>query len=531
MEVVREPAGRVLEKIVAQYPDRDALVHTEDGVRYNYELLWWEVERVAKGLSAIGIGHGDRVAIWAPNIPEWVIAFLGLSRIGGITVPIDPGAKKEDLSFILTQSQCKAMIMVKGVEDQEYVETLMQVKDEIPSLAYIVMVDMASFPDMIPWAELTAMGDNGDPDLFTRHVDAVGPEDPIAIMYTSGTTGTPKGVVLDHQGLINKSIFSTARQGISQEDRVCLFFPLFHMFGNTCIALASLLRGAALIMPCRSFEPSKVLGAVYKEECTAIHGSPSMFIALLDHPEFKVKRWKTVLRGTVGGAPCPMELMKRLVDAVGVKKITVGYGITEASSWLTMTHPDDPLELRVGTIGTSLACNEVKVVDPATQEDLPSGKQGELCTRGFLMKEYYKLPAATAAAMDGEGWFHTGDLGQIDEQGYVRITGRLKDVIIREGIEIHPVDVEECLYGHPDVSEVQVFGFPHPEKGQEVAAWVRIKEGSALNTEDLARHAETALDPAIRPSYYKIVSEFPMTRSGKVQKFKLAEMASQEYTG
>ncbi len=531
MEVVNEAVGRLLEGIVAQHPHRDALIHTENGVRYNYDLLWWEVERVSKGLMHIGIDHGDRVALWAPNIPEWVIAFIGLSRIGAVMVPIDPGAEKEDLAYILGQSRCKAIIMVKGVEDQESVDVIMEVKGDIPSLAHVVMVDVASFPDTIPWAELTAMGDDEDPDHFSARAEAVGPDAPIAIMYTSGTTGKPKGVVLDHQGLINKSLFSTARQGISEKDRVCLFFPLFHMFGNTCIALASLLRGAALIMPCQVFDPPRVLRTVYKERCTAIHGSPSMFIALLGHPEFKVKRWGTLLRGTVGGAPCPMELMKRLVDTVGVKDITVGYGITEASSWLTMTHPDDPLELRTRTIGTALACNEVKVVDPTTQEDLPSDTQGELCTKGFLMKEYYKMPAATAAAIDGEGWLHTGDLGRIDQKGYVRITGRLKDVIVRGGIEIHPVAVEECFYGHPDIAEVQVFGFPHPQKGHEVAAWVRVKEGAALDTEALMRYAEAELEPDMRPSFFRIVSEFPMTRSGKVQKFKLAEMAVREYAG
>ncbi|MGM0426442.1 MAG: AMP-binding protein [Thermodesulfobacteriota bacterium] len=529
MQVVREAVGRVLEGIVAQYPDRDALVHRERGVRYNYDLLWWEVDRAAKGLMSIGIEHGDRVALWAPNIPEWIIAFLGLSRIGAVMVPMDPGAKREDLAFILAQSECKAVIMVKGVEEQDYLDLIMQAKDDVPTLVHIVLIDVEFYPETILWTELGAMGEDEDQEGFKQRARAVGAEDPIAIMYTSGTTGKPKGVVLDHQGLINKSLFSTERQGITEQDKACLFFPLFHMFGNTCIALASLLRGAALIMPGDQFEPAGILKAIYKEQCTAVYGSPSMLIALLDHPEFKTKRWTSAVRGIVGGAPCPMELMKRLVEEIGVSHITVAYGITEASSWLTMTHPGDPLELRVGTIGTALACNEVKIVDPATQEDLPADVQGELCTRGFLMKEYYKMPVATAAAIDREGWFHTGDLGQMDKQGYVRITGRLKDVIVREETEIHPVEVEEHLYRHPEIAEVQVFGVPHPDKGHEVAAWVRIKEGSGLHADDLARYAEQGLDPSVRPRYFKIVTEFPMTRSGKVQKYRLAEMAVKEY--
>jgi fatty-acyl-CoA synthase len=312
------------------------------------------------------------------------------------------------------------------------------------------------------------------------------PENPVAIMYTSGTTGKPKGVVLDHLGLINKSLCSTGRQGLDHEDRLCLFFPLYHMFGNTCIALSGMLLGATIIMPCLVFDPHRVLKTLHKEKCTAIYGSPSMIIALLDHPEFQKKAWNTVRKGILGGAPCPMELMKRLVTGVGVSHITVAYGITETSSWITMTHPEDPLERRVSTIGTPLECNQVKIVDPRTGEDLPANCQGELCIKGLLMKEYYKMPAATFAAIDREGWFHSGDLGEMDEKGYVRITGRLKDVIIREGVEIYPTELEEVIYELSEISEVQVFGFLHPDKGQEVAAWLKLREGSGLSIERLS---------------------------------------------
>jgi fatty-acyl-CoA synthase len=301
------------------------------------------------------------------------------------------------------------------------------------------------------------------------------------------------------------------------------------MFGNTCICLAGLLQGAAMVMPCTAFDPVKILEAIPREGCTAIYGSPSMMIALLEHPDFRKEHWETLARGTIGGAPCPMELMKRIVEDVGVSEITVSYGITETSSWITMTHPSDPIELKVSTIGTPLACNEVKIVDPNTGEDLPPGGQGELCTRGFLMKEYYKMPAATAAAIDRDGWFHSGDLGVMDERGYVRITGRLKDVIVREGIEIYPTELEEILYGIPQISEVQVFGFPHPEKGQEVAAWVKLKEGAELGIEEVYRYAEERMEADKRPGYLRFVTDFPMTRSGKIQKFRLAEMAEKEY--
>ena len=529
MEIVKKPIGRMLGEIAERYLNRDALIHTETGARYNYGLLTWEVDRVARGFIKAGMLKGAKVALWAPNVPEWMISFLALCKTGAITVPIDPGAGRDDLHFILEQSKCSAIIMAKGLEVEEYVDMILYERDRIPSLENIFVIADKSYPEMIPWSELTAMGDEAGTSALREIEDTISPEDPVAIMYTSGTTGNPKGVVLDHLGLINKSMFSTERQGVTHEDRLCLFFPLFHMFGNTCIALAGVLRGAAIIMPCETFDPSAILAAIYKEKCTAIYGSPSMLLALVDHPEFQKRKWQSLLKGTIGGAPCPIELMRRLVEDIGLSDIAVAYGITETSSWITMTNPGDPIDLRISTIGTPLACNEVKIVDPGTGEDLPPNTQGELCTRGFLMKEYYKMPAATVAAIDRDGWFHTGDLGEMDENGYVRITGRVKDVIVRDGVEIHPVEVEEIIYGLPEVSEAQVFGFPHPEKGQEVAAWIKVREGSNPSLIAVAAYVKDRIDIKKMPQYFKIVTEFPMTRSGKVQKFKMAEMAQKEY--
>jgi fatty-acyl-CoA synthase len=529
MEFIRKAIGQAIKTIAQEYPDNDAIVHTEMGVRYDYGSLSRGVAQAAMGLIQAGIRRGDKVALWAPNIPEWIISMLALAKMGAITVPIDPGAGSDDLHFILNQSECRGIIMTPGLEDEEYVKMVLDLKEKFSDLEYVFVIADKSHPGMTPWPELRVIGEAVDPGGLTQMEDAVHPEDPVAIMYTSGTTGKPKGVVVDHLGLINKSMFSTERQGVNHTDRLCLFVPLFHMFGNTCIALAGLLRGAALIMPCQTFNPSGILSAIYKESCTAIYASPSMIISLLEHPGFQKREWRTVQKGTIGGAPCPMELMRRLVEDIGVSSITVGYGITETSSWITMTHPNDPIELRVSTIGMPLTCNEVKIVDPATGEDLPPETQGELCTKGFLMKAYYKMPGATAAAIDRNGWFHTGDLGKMDKKGYVKITGRLKDVIIREGVEIYPVEVEEIIYRLSEVSEVQVFGFPHPEKGQEVAAWVRVREGGQLSVDTLAEYVKGHMDARVAPGYFKIVSEFPMTRSGKVQKFRLADEAQKEY--
>jgi len=529
MRMVRKTIGQMLNEIADRHAKHDALIHTEEGVHYNYGLFRWEVERAAKGMIHMGIQKGDRVALWAPNISEWIIAQHALIKIGAVFIPVDPGAGPEDLRYILEQSECKGIVMARGLDDEAYVDAILAIKGDVPSLESVFVVSPQPYSELMTWAELTALGDEVDSAVLEEREKEVRPEDPVAIMYTSGTTGVPKGVVLDHLGLINKSLASTKRQGLSHEDRLCLFVPLFHMFGNTCIALAGFLIGATIVMPCLVFEPAKVLPVIDKQRCTAVYSSPSMIIALLDHSEFKAKRWQTVSKGTLGGAPCPMGLMKRLVQDVGVSDITVGYGITETASWITMTHPGDPLDLRVSTIGTPLECNKVRIADPVTGEDLPPNRQGELCIQGLLMKGYYKLPAATAAAIDRQGWFHSGDLGVMDEKGYVRITGRLKDVIVRDGVEIYPAELEEVLYRIPEVSEVQVFGFPHPQKGQEVAAWVKLKQGAKLSLEDLTRYGERNLPYEKAPRHFKFVSQFPMTRSGKVQKFKLAEMAEKEY--
>ncbi|OGP59504.1 MAG: hypothetical protein A2V65_04850 [Deltaproteobacteria bacterium RBG_13_49_15] len=527
--MIYETVGRLMRRVASERSHQEAFVHTEVGVRYTYMLLWWEIERFARGLARSGIQKGDRVAIWAANIPEWMVSFLGIISVGGVVVPINPDSKEEELRYILEQSGSRMLIFSGNDELQPAPVDLISLKGSIPTLEKLVSTGRRSHPEIILWRSLSDDGKDEAGGELSDRADSIHPEDPVAIMYTSGTTGKPKGVVLDHLGLINKSAVSTARQGIGNADRLCLFFPLFHMFGNTCIALAGLFQGASLIVPSIRFDPGRILKAIVTEKCTAVYGSPSMMISLVDHTEFTKRQWTTLRKGIIGGAPCPMELMRRLVEDIGVSDITVAYGITETSSWITMTRPDDPIELRVSTIGTPLECNEVLITDPSTGKPVPAGTQGELCTRGFLMKEYYRMPAATAKAIDAEGWFHTGDLGMMDEKGYVRITGRLKDVIVRDGIEIYPVEIEEILYRLPEVSEAQVFGFPHPGKGQEVAAWVKLKEEADLALDAIATHMKKNIDEKRRPKYYKLVSGFPMTGSGKIQKFKLAEMALNEY--
>ncbi len=530
MDIVRKAIHQALGDIVRRCPQNDALIHAGAGIRYTYSLLWWEVEKAARGMISLGIETGDRVALWAANVPEWIIAQTALLRIGAVYVPLDPAAGPDDVCFVLGQSEAKAVIMTRGAEEDEQLETVLDVKEGLSSLENLILLSMEPHPEAVLWSEIGAMGDELDSRLLQERERKIDPGDPAAIMYTSGTTGTPKGVVLDHLGLLNKSLFSARRQGLTPKDRLCLFFPLFHMFGNTCIGLTGLLTGSALVIPCSTFDPEKILGAVSREKCTAVYGSPSMITALLEHPRFNKKRWQTVTKGIVGGAASPAEFMKRLVKEVGVTGITNGYGITEASSWITMTHPKDPLEKKITTIGKPLECNEVKIMDPVTGEDLPCGSQGELCVKGFLMKSYHKNPGATSKAIDAGGWFHSGDLGEMDEEGYVKITGRIKDLIVRDGFEIHPSEVEEVIYSLPGVLEVQVFGFPRTGKGQEMAAWIRLKPGANLGEKEVNRLLKGRLSAEKMPAYLKFVSEYPRTPTGKVQKRKLAELAQQEYS-
>ncbi len=525
MKQVMLGVGQVFHETASRFPFRPALTHLERGLNLSYAELDGESAAMMRGLMVLGIDKGDRIAVFAPNIPQWIIFMLAIMRMGAVLVPVDPDADENMLLHMLNTAECRAVITSEGNRHSDRIDRLLAVCEKISSLDHIITAEETHHVDTSACSELVILGESLAAGAETAAANHVKPEDPAAIMFTSGTTGLPKGVLLDHQGLVNKSFAATARQGISHEDRLCLFFPLSHMFGNTCIALAGLLRGSHLVMPGEIFEPASVNAAIASEKCTAVYGSPGMLSTLIDSPGFDPSGWSGLTRGIIGGAPCPMDLMKRLVENLGIKHLTVGYGITEASSWITMTMPEDPLPLRVGTIGRALPCNEVRIVNPATGHPLPPGERGELCTKGFLMKGYWKRPAATEAAVDPEGWFHTGDLGEMDESGYIRVTGRIKDVIIRDGIEIHPVELEEVIHELPGVSQAQVFGFNDPSGGTGLAAWVIPREGHYLREDEIESHLISRVDRSLLPSQYRIVEEFPTTASGKVQKARLAERA------
>ena len=529
MEVVKKTIGHIFLELAGRYKEKEALFYQENRMRYTYGVMAWEIERVGRALLGLGIKKGDNVALWAPNLPEWIIAQLSLAAIGSVMVPINPASEQEEVHHILSQTGARAIIMSKGLDGEEYIDIIADEKTRLEALEHVIVFGDTSFPETILWSELGSRTNTAGTGEFTTALEGVQPEDPAAIMYTSGTTGKPKGVVLDHLGLVNKSLCAAERLGLGPGDKSCLFFPLYHMFGNTCIALTTLLKGGSIVIPSSEFDPSSVLQAIASEGCTSVYGSPSMFSALIEDPLFKKKGWETVNKGIVGGAPCPSQLMDKLVNEVGINGLVVGYGITEASSWITMTFPDDPLELRTTTIGTALPCNEIKITDPDTGDELVAGEKGELCTKGFLMKGYYKMPAATAASVDREGWFHTGDLATRDGNGYVQLKGRLKEVIRKDGEEILPAEIEELIYGLPQVAEAQVFGFTDKRGKTRIGACIRLNKDGRLQASEVHQVLEAELGPGKLPEFIKIVERFPVTRSGKVQKFKLAEMAAREW--
>jgi fatty-acyl-CoA synthase len=384
---------------------------------------------------------------------------------------------------------------------------------------------------MFHWKEILDMGKDVPDKMLAERQGSCREDHIVTILYTSGTTGAPKGVMSTHFGILNTTLASANNQRITEKDRLCLSVPLSHMFGCVCVTLASVIKGATLVIPSETFDPPKILEAIEGEQCTAIYGSPSAFIALMGEPRYRASHVKSLRTGIMGGAQCPMEVMKKVVDEMGVREIVIGYGQTESSSWVTMTRPDDPLELRVSTVGRPLPRVEAKIIDPISGDEVPTDGSavGEICARGFNMKGYYKMPSATANAIDPGGWLHTGDLGSMDGNGYVRTAGRLKEVINKGGEVLFPTEIEEVLFRHPKISNAQVFGVPDKDFGEEVATWIKLEKGVTATEEEIRQYCEERLPASHLPRYVKFVRELPTTPLGKVQKFKMREMATEEY--
>ena len=523
--------GKALIHVAERFPHHHAIIHVARDVRLTYKDFLAAVRRAVKGFYWLGVRPGDHVMLWGDNRPEWIISQCALSMMGALWLPVDPGCQPDDMAYLIDHSNASTLALTgKLLPVLDAVRNDPGRGSQIRNLRRVVVwPDGDKHGSDVDWSEMLEQGDVLDDDIPAELASRVSAKDVTSIMYTSGTTGKPKGVMVNHESLIKKSLASAERQGITSEDRLALFFPLFHMFGNTCICLTGLLQGATLVIPSDSFHPALALSALETERCTAIYGAPSMLIAIMDQEGFAARDLSALKKGIIGGAPCPLEVMKKIVDGVGITDVTIAYGITEASSWVAMTHPKDPVELRVSTIGRPLPGCEVRINDPRTDAPATPGSSGEICTRGGLMAGYYKMDHLTRQVIDKEGWFHTGDLGVMDENGYVRITGRIKEVIEKNGRDIHPAELEDVLYRMSDVAEVQVFGVPDASCGSKVAAWIKRRPGSAASEETVAAFCRNHMKPEDVPDYIKFVDEFPMTRSGKVQKFRLSQLALEEY--
>jgi fatty-acyl-CoA synthase len=536
--------GGLLDLVAGRRPDDDALVYPDRDLRYTYREFKEVVEKCARALMALGLEKGDHVAVWGQNVPEWVTLQFATGKMGAVLVTVNPAYKAHELKYVLDQSDSAALFLTKGVKDADFVEILTQAVpeladddgelsvEELPHLMHAVLMG-EGFREGLPimgFEEFMQRGAEVSPEVLRERQESLDADEVINMQYTSGTTGFPKGVQLTHTNIVKNAFYIGECMELGPEDRVCIPVPFFHCFGCVLGTLNTVTREGTMV-PVESFDAEKVLQAVHEERCTAVLGVPTMFIAELEHPEFEAYDTSSLRTGIMAGSPCPMEVMKKVVDVMGASEITIAYGQTESSPVITQTRTEDPLELRVSTVGRALPETEVRIVGVETGEDCEPGEQGELWTRGYLvMKGYYKMEDRTAEVIDEDGWLHTGDLAIMDEKGYVRITGRAKDMIIRGGENVYPREIEEFLYTHPDISDVQVYGVPDEKYGEQVAAAViKKKPDSDLTEEDVKEYCRENIARFKVPFYVDFVEEYPMTASGKIQKYKLREAAVERH--
>ena len=541
--------GDVLDRQAERFAERDALVNVETGERYTYAEFRDEVERVARGLMALGIRRGHHVGIWATNYSEWVLTQFATAKIGAVMVNVNPAYRTHELAYVLEQSEANALILIGRFRNSDYAamvnEVVPELKDsnpgelrssQFPYLRNVVCIpphddgaDAETPAGMWAWDEMVAKHSEVSPEQLTARQAECHPDDPINIQYTSGTTGNPKGAMLTHHNLVSNGLYVGDAIELTEKDRLCVPVPFYHCFGCVMGNLGCITHGSAIIIASEHFDPLKTLQALERERCTALYGVPTMFIAQLGHADFDSFDVSSLRTGIMAGSPCPIEVMRQVIDRMGAHQMTIAYGQTEHSPVITQTLVSDSIERRVSTVGAVLPGVEARIVDPESGEILGPGVQGELQARSsMVMQGYYNMPEATAAAIDAEGWLHTGDLAEVDEDGYYKITGRLKDMIIRGGENVYPREIEEFLYTHPKISDVQVIGVPDERFGEEVMAWVMLRPGETAESEEIREFCRGRIAHFKIPRYVKVTEEFPMTVTGKIQKFRMREMAVEE---
>ena len=511
--------GDNLDRTAALFPDRDAMVEVASGRRWSYREFVAGVDALALGLLDAGLVKGDRVGIWSPNQASWTLVQYATAKIGAVLVNINPSYRTHELQYVLNQAGIRMLVAAASFKSSDYAAMIEQVRPNCPALQRVVLLDS---PEWDALANANAGGDRGELAAAQANLS---PDDPINIQYTSGTTGFPKGATLSHHNILNNGYFVGELCGYTEEDRICIPVPFYHCFGMVMGNLAATSHGAAMIIPAPAFDPKLTLAAVAAERCTSLYGVPTMFIAELAEEDFESYELSSLRTGIMAGSPCPVEVMKQVVSRMGMTEVQICYGMTETSPVSTQTRADDSLERRVSTVGRVLPHVEVKIIDPETGLTVPRGTPGELCTRGYsVMLGYWEEPEKTAEAIDAARWMHTGDLGIMDSDGYLNITGRIKDMVIRGGENIYPREIEEFLYTHPDVLDAQVVGVPDERYGEELCAWIRMRPGAEpLTAEAVREFAAGKLAHYKIPRYIQIVDEFPMTVTGKVRKVEMRE--------
>jgi fatty-acyl-CoA synthase len=516
-----ETIGENLRRTVERSGDSEALISRHQHYRATYHQFWEQTGLAARGLMARGVQPGDRVGIWAPNRYEWVIIQYATARMGAILVNINPAYKSTELEYALKQSGVSLLMLARRYRTTDYVAMVDEVRRQLPDLAQTLVLDD-------DWDALLDAGQNVSPDALADREAQLQFDDPINIQYTSGTTGFPKGATLSHHNILNNGFFIGELLGYSERDRVCIPVPFYHCFGMVLGNLACTSHGSCMVIPDEGYDPVTVLETVQAERCTSLYGVPTMFIGELDHPRFNEFDLATLRTGIMAGSPCPIEVMKKVQATMNMTEVAICYGMTETSPVSTQSAVDDPLDKRVETVGRVHPHIEVKVID-AEGRIVPRGEPGELCTRGYsVMLGYWNNPTATSEAIDAARWMHTGDLATMDDEGYVNIVGRIKDMIIRGGENVYPREIEEFLYRHPDISDVQVIGVPSERYGEEVMAWVRLREGASAGEAELTEFCRGRIATFKIPRYWKFVDAFPMTVTGKIQKYKMRADAIEE---